>query len=88
MQFSLSSEISALGKLLDELSEMYRIYRDFHDQHAYFGRFVKCSLVFRFIGLISREDGIVSADDERVILRAILAARHRNPSIEKPCSTS
>ena len=29
MHFSLSSEIAALGRALDELSEMYRLYRDF-----------------------------------------------------------
>ena len=37
MEFSLSSEISALGKALDELSEMYRMYRDFTTNMLFVG---------------------------------------------------
>lgn len=83
MQISLSSEISALGKALDELSEMYRIYRDFTMNMlvAAVREVMACFPVYRTYTV---EDGTLSADDERVVLRAILAARRRNPSIEKP----
>jgi (1->4)-alpha-D-glucan 1-alpha-D-glucosylmutase len=83
MQFSLSSEIAALGKLLDELSEMYRIYRDFTTNMltSAVREVLACFPVYR---TYTTEEGVVSDDDERVILRAILAARRRNPTIEKP----
>jgi (1->4)-alpha-D-glucan 1-alpha-D-glucosylmutase len=83
MQFSLSSEIAALGKLLDELSEMYRVYRDFTTNMltSALREVLACFPVYR---TYTTEEGVVSDDDERVILRAILAARRRNPTIEKP----
>ena len=83
MQFSLSSEIAALGKLLDELSEMYRLYRDFTTNMltSAVREVLACFPVYR---TYTTEEGLVSDEDERVILRAILAARRRNPSIEKP----
>ncbi len=83
MQLSLSSEISALGKALDELSEMHRMYRDFTANMliSAIREVMACFPVYR---TYIAEDGTVSDDDERVILRAILAARGRNPSIEKP----
>jgi (1->4)-alpha-D-glucan 1-alpha-D-glucosylmutase len=83
MQFSLSSEIAALGKALDELSEMYRMYRDFTTNMltSAVREVLACFPVYR---TYTTEAGVVSDDDERVILRAILAARQRNPAIEKP----
>jgi (1->4)-alpha-D-glucan 1-alpha-D-glucosylmutase len=83
MQFSLSSEISALGRALDEISEMYRLYRDFTANMltSAVREVLACFPVYR---TYTTEEGIVSEEDERVILRAILAARRRNPSIEKP----
>jgi len=83
MQISLSSEISALGKALDELSEMYRIYRDFTRNMLVSAvrEVMACFPVYR---TYTTGDGALSPDDERVILRAILAARRRNPSIENP----
>lgn len=83
MQLSLSSEIAALGKALDELSEMYRSYRDFTANMlvSAIREVMACFPVYR---TYTTENGTVSPDDERVIFRAILAARRRNPSIEKP----
>jgi (1->4)-alpha-D-glucan 1-alpha-D-glucosylmutase len=83
MQISLSSEIAALGKALDELSEMYRIYRDFTTNMLVSAvrEVMACFPVYR---TYVTEDATLSADDERVILRAILTARRRNASIEKP----
>ncbi len=83
MQFSLSSEIAALGRALDELSEMYRLYRDFTTNMltSAVREVLACFPVYR---TYTTEEGVVSDEDERVILRAILAARRRNPSIEKP----
>ena len=83
MQLSLSSEISALGKALGELSEMYRMYRDFTTNMllSALREVMACFPVYR---TYTSENGVVSTEDERVILRAIGAARRRNPSIEKP----
>jgi (1->4)-alpha-D-glucan 1-alpha-D-glucosylmutase len=83
MQFSLSSEIAALGKSLDELSEMYRVYRDFTTSMltSAVREVLACFPVYR---TYTTEEGVVSEEDERVILRAILAARRRNPSLENP----
>ena len=83
MQISLSSEVSALGKALDELSEMHRMHRDFTRNMlvAAIRETIACFPVYRTY--ISREEG-PSAADERCILRAISSARRRNPSIEKP----
>ena len=82
MQFSLSSEIAALAKALDELSEMYRMYRDFTTTMltSAVREVLACFPVYR---TYTTEEGVVSNEDERVILRAILTARRRNPSIEK-----
>ena len=79
MEFSLSSEIAALGKALDELSEMYRMYRDFTTNMltSAVREVLACFPVYR---TYTTEEGVVSDEDERVILRAILAARRRNPS--------
>ena len=83
MQFSLSSEIAALGKALDDLSEMYRVYRDFTTNMltSAVREVLACFPVYR---TYTTADGVASDEDERVILRAILAARRRNPAIEKP----
>ena len=82
-QISFSSEISALGKALDELSEMYRMYRDFTRNMLVVAlrEVIACFPVYR---TYATEDGSLSEEDERAVLRAISAARRRNPSIEKP----
>ena len=83
MEFSLSSEVAALGKALDELSEMYRMYRDFTTNMltSAVREVLACFPVYR---TYTTEEGVVSDEDERIILRAILAARRRNPSVENP----
>jgi (1->4)-alpha-D-glucan 1-alpha-D-glucosylmutase len=83
MELSLSSEISALGRALNELSEMHRAYRDFTTNMlvSAIREVMACFPVYR---TYTTEDAKVSDNDERVILRSILAARRRNPSLEKP----
>ncbi|HEY5814040.1 MAG TPA: malto-oligosyltrehalose synthase, partial [Terrimicrobiaceae bacterium] len=82
MQISLSSEIAALGNAFVELSEMHRNYRDFSTNMlvAAVGEVMASFPVYR---TYLAEDAALSSADERVILRAILAARRRNTSIEK-----
>lgn len=82
MQISLGSEVSALGRMLDELSEMSRNFRDFtrHTLTVAVREVMACFPVYR---TYVAEDGVPSAEDEKVVLRAILTARRRNPSIEK-----
>jgi len=82
MQISLRSEVSALGRMLDELSEMNRNFRDFtrHTLTVAVREVMACFPVYR---TYVAEDGVPSEQDEKVVLRAIVAARRRNPSIEK-----
>lgn len=83
MQRSLSSEVASLGRMLDRLSEMHRNYRDFtrNTLTNAVREVIACFPVYRtYVG----ENGIASPEDERVVLRAISAARRRNPTIEKP----
>lgn len=82
MEILLRSEIASLGRRLDELSELHRDFRDLtHDTLTYaVGEVIACFPVYR---TYISEDGVVSAQDEKVVLRAIMAARRRNPSIEK-----
>ncbi len=82
MQISLGSEIAALGRMLDELSEMHRQFRDFTRNTLTMAirEVMACLPVYR---TYVTEDAAPSADDERIILRAIVSARRRNPSLEK-----
>ena len=82
MQIALGSEIAALGRILDELSEMHRHYRDLTQNMLTFAvrEVIACFPVYR---TYLTADGGMSPDDEKVVLRAILAARRRNPAIEK-----
>jgi len=82
MDMLLRSEVSTLGRRLNELSELHRDFRDLTLNtltHAV-EEVIACFPVYR---TYTREDGVVSQEDEKVILRAIVAARRRNPSIEK-----
>jgi (1->4)-alpha-D-glucan 1-alpha-D-glucosylmutase len=83
MQISLSSEVAALGRMLNELSELHRHYRDFtlNTLTLLVREVIACFPVYR---TYATSETSLSADDERVVLRAISAARRRNPSIEKP----
>lgn len=80
--FSLNSEITALARMLDEISEMHRHYRDFTRNTLTLAvrEVMACFPVYR---TYVTEDGQVSSDDEKVVLRAISAARRKNPSVEK-----
>lgn len=82
MDMLLRSEVAALGRRLDELSELHRDFRDLTRDTLTnaVGEVIACFPVYR---TYISEDGAVSPQDERVILRAIVAARRRNPSIEK-----
>lgn len=83
MQISLGSEIASLGRMLDELSEMHRHYRDLTRNMLTTAvrEVVACFPVYR---TYITPEGASSPEDEKVILRAVSAARRRNPSIEKP----
>lgn len=82
MQISLGSEIAALGRMLDELSEMHRHFRDFTRNTLTMAirEVMACLPVYR---TYVTEDAAPSAEDEKIILRAIVSARRRNPSLEK-----
>lgn len=83
METSLTSEISSLGRMLNEISEMHRDYRDF--TRSMFTTVVReviaCFPVYR---TYATPEGGLSSGDEKNILRAVSAARRRNPGIEKP----
>ena len=83
MQISLSSEIASLGRTMDELSEMHRQFRDFtrHVLTNAVREVIACFPVYR---TYTAGEGVVSPEDEKIILHAIVAARRRNPTIEKP----
>ena len=80
--FSLNSEIMALGRMLDEISEMHRHYRDLTRNTLVFAirEVMACFPVYR---TYVTEDGQVSPEDEKVVLRAVSAARRKNPGVEK-----
>ena len=82
MRMALSSEITALGRLLDDLSEMHRHFRDFtrNTLTTAVREVIACFSVYRTYITPDQE---ASAEDTKVILHAILAARRRNPTIEK-----
>ncbi len=79
---SLNSEVAALGRMLDEISEMHRDFRDFtlNTLTLAVREVMACLPVYR---TYVTGDGAVSAEDEKVVLRAISAARRRNPEVEK-----
>lgn len=82
MEILLRSEVVSLGRRLNDLSELHRDFRDLTLDtltHAV-SEVIACFPVYR---TYISEDGGVSSQDEKVILRAIVAARRRNPSLEK-----
>ncbi len=82
MEISLRSEVTALGRILDDLSEMHRDFRDYTTNMltSAVREVMACFPVYR---TYATEEGKLSAADEKNVLRAILAARRRNPSMEK-----
>lgn len=80
---SLRSEVSALGLMLDRISEKDRHYRDFTRNALTIAvrEVIACFPVYR---IYPHADGSLSPADEKVILRAMVAARRRNSAIPKP----
>lgn len=81
-QLSLNSEIVALGRALNELSEIHRNFRDLtlNTLTAAVREVIACFPVYRTYATPTQA---LSEDDEKVVLRAISTARRRNPIIEK-----
>jgi len=79
---SLRSEVSSLGRMLDQISEKHRHYRDFSRNALTIAirEVIACFPVYR---IYPHADGTLSSEDEKVVLRAMIAARRRNPSIAK-----
>ncbi len=82
MDILLRSELSALGRRLNELSELHRDFRDLtlNTLTNAVEEVIACFPVYR---TYISEDGVVSPSDEKVILRAVVAARRRNPRSRK-----
>jgi len=81
-QISLYSEVLELGRILDELSEVHRNYRDF-TRNALTSAVREVMACFPVYRTYATEQEPMSAEDEKMVLRAISAARRRNPLIEK-----
>lgn len=82
-QLSFASEIAALARLLDELSEWDRHYRDV-TLNRLTAAVREVLAVFPVYRTYATPDGKLSREDERHILKAVSSARRRNPAIEKP----
>jgi (1->4)-alpha-D-glucan 1-alpha-D-glucosylmutase len=82
MDVSLSSDIEALGHMMSELAERDRLHRDFTlDSLSVVVRdLIACFPVYRTY--IGEEDSVVSEADRQVVLRAVRAAKRRNPSLD------
>ncbi len=83
METAFASEFTALGRELDLISENHRYYRDFtrNQLTRALREVTACFPVYR---TYVTAECPPSVEDERVILRAVSAARRRNPSIDKP----
>ena len=82
MQVSMASEVNSLGLLLNRLSESNRWYRDFtvNALTTAIREVIACFPVYRTY-LLPGEPA--SEADTRIILRAIVGARRRNPALER-----
>jgi len=82
-RMALTSEVAALGGMLNRLSETNRHYRDFtlNQLTTAVREAIACFPVYRTY--ISSRDP-VSDEDRLMILRAMRRARRRNPSIDQP----
>ncbi|CAN5723058.1 malto-oligosyltrehalose synthase [soil metagenome] len=81
-QLSLNSEVVALGRLLNELSEIHRNFRDLtlNMLTTAVREVIVCFPVYRTYATPTQA---LSDEDEKIVLRAISMARRRNPAIEK-----
>lgn len=82
MQNALGSEVAALGRMLDEISEMHRQFRDY-TRNVLTNAVREVMACFPVYRTYASDDGVLSSEDEKNVLRAISAARRRNPSTEK-----
>ena len=82
MQVSMASEINSLGQLLNRLSESNRWYRDFtiNALTTAVREVIACFPIYRTY-LVPGQPA--DEADSRIILRAIAAARRRNPALER-----
>jgi (1->4)-alpha-D-glucan 1-alpha-D-glucosylmutase len=82
MRSAMSSEVNVLGNMLNRLSETNRWYRDFtlNSLTAAVREVIACFPVYRTYLHHEREP---SAEDRRVVDRAIWMARRRNPALER-----
>lgn len=82
-EISFHSEITGLGRLADQISEFHRLYRDFTSGALTIAlrELISCFPVYRtYVSPSHAPD----SQEEREILRAVVLARRRNPSIDKP----
>ena len=81
LQTTLAAELTVLARALDRISEQHRYTRDFTLNHlqTVLGETIACFPVYR--SYIRRDDPVVLERDARVVGRAIMAARRRNPLI-------
>jgi (1->4)-alpha-D-glucan 1-alpha-D-glucosylmutase len=81
MRLSLASEINVLGHMLNRLSETNRWYRDFtlNALTTAVREVIACFPVYRTYQEAGHE---VNEEDRLVILRAVAAAKRRNPGVE------
>jgi (1->4)-alpha-D-glucan 1-alpha-D-glucosylmutase len=79
LQTTLAAELTVLARRLDRVSEQHRYTRDFTLNHlqAALGEVIASFSVYRTY--IRRDDQAVSERDKTVIVRAVAAARRRNP---------
>ncbi len=82
LQSALGSEMAALGRMLDEISEMHRQFRDYTLSMLTNAvrEVMACFPVYRTYASGDRPQ---TGEEEKQVLRAISAARRRNPAMEK-----
>ncbi len=82
MRASMASEVNVLGQMLSRISETNPWYCDFtlNALTTAIREVIACFPVYR---TYITPDGTVAEEDKRVILRAIAAARRRNPAMER-----
>ncbi|MEA3212378.1 MAG: (1-_4)-alpha-D-glucan 1-alpha-D-glucosylmutase [Chthoniobacter sp.] len=82
MRLAMSSEVNALGHMLNRISETNAWYRDF-TLNALTTAIREVIACFPFYRTYFTPDGKRSEEDVRVVRRAIAAARRRNPTTER-----
>ncbi len=82
MRSSMASEVNVLANLLSRIAESNRWYRDFTLEalRQALREVIACFPVYR---TYISPDGDISLEDRRHVLRAIAAARRKNPELER-----